>query len=91
MRFFSGLAVALMLVAEPAFAADSAGAAAASVPPLAPGKAAGVQHAQAVRSGLVLAGVGGVIAIIVLAATNSGGGKSAGQATPQFATATTAS
>jgi hypothetical protein len=94
MRFFGKFTVTvavLALLAEPVLAADGAGSKAGTISPLPAGKAAGVHQAQAIRSGLALIGVGGVVAIIALVATNNSGGKGPGQATPQFATATTAS
>ena len=42
--------------------------------PLKPGKAAGIFHAQQIRSGIALVAAGGVIAVVALVAGTGGGG-----------------
>lgn len=48
--------------------------------PLKPGKAAGVVHAQQIRSGIALVAAGGVIAVVALVAGTGGGNSPKAQA-----------
>ena len=86
------MGAAFALLAQPVLAADSAGSRASQVqtPPLKPGKSAGVHRAQAVRGGLALVGAGGVIALVALAATSTGGGGNTNQPNMQTVPVTTA-
>jgi hypothetical protein len=62
------LALALTL-ASPALADDAR----RPRPPLKPGKAAGVSHAQEIKSGIALVAAGGVIVVVALVAGTGGG------------------
>jgi hypothetical protein len=62
------LALALTL-ATPALADDGARR---PHPPLKPGKAAGVSHAQEIKSGIALVAAGGVIVVVALVAGTGG-------------------
>jgi len=82
LRRAKGLALAMMLV-PPAMADDRAppNSPLPKPGPLTPGKAAGVGHAQTIRSGIALVAGGGVIAVVVLAVSTGGGSNSS--ANPQ--------
>jgi hypothetical protein len=80
MRTLIALALSTTLFASTAFAAD--------VGPLAPGKPAGVAHAQLGTTGWVLIGVGAVVAIGAIAAS-SGSNGSVVQPSNQLAVTTT--
>ena len=82
MRTLIALALSTTLIASTAFAADTG--------PLAAGKPAGVQHAQLGTTGWVLIGVGGLIAVVAIAASGSGGSNGGVvQPTPQQAVTST--
>ena len=74
MRTLIALALSTTLIASTALAAD--------VSPLAAGKPAGVKQAQLGTTGWVLIGVGGLVAIVGIAASTGGNGGPV-QATPQ--------
>ena len=81
MRTLIALALSTTLIASTAFAADTG--------PLAAGKPAGVQQAQLGTTGWVLIGVGGLIAIVAVAASGSGNGGPVQPTTPLAVTSTT--